>query len=163
MFFSLQRPVCVILCVMYVTCVNAGLESLSTALSLAVVSISNTPLHKSLSAAPSLTLARGSTHARERRRTACVHIHAQICTHVYSKCCDYLTIKEEAMGRLRLVGSITLQISFAEYRLFSRALLQKRPIILSILLTEATPYRVSLHTHEYAHMHEFSLLRRAPN
>jgi len=38
------------------------------------------------------------------------------------------------------VGSINLQVSFAEYRLFCRALVQKRPIILSILLTKATPY-----------------------
>ena len=45
-----------------------------------------------------------------------------------------------AMGWLRSVGSIKLQVSFAEYCLFYRALLQKRPIILSILLTEATPY-----------------------
>ena len=44
------------------------------------------------------------------------------------------------MGWLRSVGSIKLQVSFAEYRLFYRALLQKRPIILSILLTKATPY-----------------------
>ena len=33
------------------------------------------------------------------------------------------------MGWLRLVGSIKLQVSSAEYRLFCRALLQKRPII----------------------------------
>ena len=33
------------------------------------------------------------------------------------------------------VGSIKLQVSFAEYCLFQRALLQKRAIILSILLT----------------------------
>jgi len=32
------------------------------------------------------------------------------------------------MGWLRLVGSLKLSISFAEYRLFYRALLQKRPI-----------------------------------
>jgi len=44
------------------------------------------------------------------------------------------------MGWLRLVGSIRLQVSFAEYSLFYRALWQNRPIILSILLTEATPY-----------------------
>ena len=44
------------------------------------------------------------------------------------------------MKWLGLVGSIKLQVSFAEYRLFYRALLQKRPIILSILLTKATPY-----------------------
>jgi len=31
------------------------------------------------------------------------------------------------MGWLRLVGSLKLQVSFAEYRLFYRALLQKRP------------------------------------
>ena len=44
------------------------------------------------------------------------------------------------MGWLRLVGSSKLQVSFAEYRLFYRALLQKRPIILRSLLVEATPY-----------------------
>jgi len=41
---------------------------------------------------------------------------------------------------LRSVGSIKLQVSFAEYRLFYRGILQKRLIILSILLTKATPY-----------------------
>ena len=44
------------------------------------------------------------------------------------------------MGWLRLVGSLKLYVSFAEYRLFYRALLQKRPIILRSLLVEATPY-----------------------
>ena len=44
-----------------------------------------------------------------------------------------------SMGWLRSVGSIKWQVSFEEYRLFYRALLQKRPIILSILLTKATP------------------------
>ena len=43
------------------------------------------------------------------------------------------------MGWLRLVGSLKLQVSFAEYRLF-RALLQKRPTILRSLLVEASPY-----------------------
>jgi len=46
------------------------------------------------------------------------------------------------MGRLRSVGSIKLYGSFAEYRLFYRDFLPKRPIIVSILLTEATPYHV---------------------
>jgi len=45
-----------------------------------------------------------------------------------------------SMGWLRLVGSIKLCVSFAEYCLFYRALSQKRTIILSILLTEAIPY-----------------------
>jgi len=44
------------------------------------------------------------------------------------------------MGWLRLVGSLKLQVSFAEYRLFHRALLQKRPIILRSLRVVATPY-----------------------
>ena len=44
------------------------------------------------------------------------------------------------MGWLRLVGSLKLQVSFAEYRLFYRALSQKRPIILRSLLIVATPY-----------------------
>jgi len=42
------------------------------------------------------------------------------------------------MGWLQSVGSIKLYVSFAEYCLFYKALLQKRSIILSILLTEAT-------------------------
>ena len=35
------------------------------------------------------------------------------------------------MGWLRLVGSLELQVSFAEYRLFYRTLLQKRPTIVN--------------------------------
>jgi len=37
------------------------------------------------------------------------------------------------MGCLRLVGSFKLQVSFAEYSLFNRALLQKRPILIDLL------------------------------
>ena len=42
-----------------------------------------------------------------------------------------------SFGAVRLAAA--RPVSFAEHRLFNRALLQKRPIILSILLTEATP------------------------
>ena len=49
------------------------------------------------------------------------------------------------MGWLWSVGSMKLWVSFAEYRLFYRALLQKRLIILSILLTEATPYELHVY------------------
>ena len=42
------------------------------------------------------------------------------------------------MGWLRLVGSLELYFSFAEYSLLYRALLQKRPVILRSLLIEAT-------------------------
>jgi len=49
------------------------------------------------------------------------------------------------MGWLRLAGSLKLQVSFTEYRLFYRALLQKRPIILRSLLIVATPYLNSVY------------------
>ena len=48
--------------------------------------------------------------------------------------------KYQNMEWLRLVGSLKLQVSLAEYSLFYRALLQKRPIILRSLLIVATPY-----------------------
>jgi len=44
------------------------------------------------------------------------------------------------MGWLRLVGSIKLYVSFAKEPYERDDILQKRPIILSILLTVATPY-----------------------
>jgi len=44
------------------------------------------------------------------------------------------------MGWLRVVGSLKFQVSFAEYRLFYRALLQKRPVILRSLLIVVAPY-----------------------
>jgi len=42
------------------------------------------------------------------------------------------------MGWLLLVGSIKSEVFFAEYSLFYRALLRRRPMILSILFTVAT-------------------------
>jgi len=56
------------------------------------------------------------------------------------------------MGLLRLVGSLKLWVIFVEYRLFYRALLQKRPTILRSLLTEATPYAYC----EYSYYSPFS-------
>ena len=47
------------------------------------------------------------------------------------------------MGWLRLVGSLKIYVSFAEYSLFYRALLQKSPMILGSLLIDATPYQHS--------------------
>ena len=54
--------------------------------------------------------------------------------------CNKLQRTHTHMGWLRFVGSLKSQVSFAEYRLFYRALLQKRPIILRSLLIVATPY-----------------------
>jgi len=47
------------------------------------------------------------------------------------------------MGWLRLVGSLKMYVSFAEYSLFHWALLQKSPMILGSLLIVATPYQHS--------------------
>jgi len=46
------------------------------------------------------------------------------------------------MGWLHLVGSIKLQVCFAKEPYKRDDILQKRPIIESILLTVATPYMV---------------------
>jgi len=45
---------------------------------------------------------------------------------------------DQTMGWLRLVGSIKLYVSFAKEPYKRDYILQKRPIILSILLTVAT-------------------------
>ena len=52
------------------------------------------------------------------------------------------------MGWLQLVGSIKFEVSFAKETYKRDDILQKRPIILSILLTVATPYS-HIHTHIY--------------
>ena len=50
-----------------------------------------------------------------------------------------IAVQASSMGWLRLVGSLKLYVCFAEYRLFYRALLQKRPVFLRSLLVVATP------------------------
>ena len=45
------------------------------------------------------------------------------------------------MGRLRLVGNLKLQVSFAKEPYKRDDILHKRPIILRSLLIVATPYR----------------------
>jgi len=52
---------------------------------------------------------------------------------------DRLLTSQFKMGWLRLVGSIKLQVSFAKEPYKRDDILQKRPVILSILLTVATP------------------------
>jgi len=48
--------------------------------------------------------------------------------------------QKSAMGWLRLVGSLKLQVSFAKESYKRDHILQKRPMILRILQIEATPY-----------------------
>jgi len=74
---------------------------------------------------------------------ACVmsdFVYVCVCVRVWVSGVVLSVFAFAAMGWLRLVGSIKLYASFAEYWLFCRALLQKRPIILSMLLTKAIPY-----------------------
>jgi len=66
------------------------------------------------------------THSHESR-----HTYEQVKSHIWMG---------HDMGWLRWVGSLKLQVFFAEYSLFYRALLKKRPIILRSLLIVATPY-----------------------
>ena len=79
-----------------------------------------------------------------------IHTHTYICPYVsqqlytlsmytYTPTHMFLYIVS-TMGWLRLVGSLKLQVSFAEYSLFYRALLQKRPETSRSLLMKATPY-----------------------
>ena len=63
--------------------------------------------------------------------SACLNVHA--CLYVMYVC----------MKWLRLVGSFKLHVSFTEYSLFYRTILQKRPMISRDLLIVATPYNGS--------------------
>jgi len=66
----------------------------------------------------------------------CVKWLIRVCAMTTKSC---RRCSDDGMGWLRLVGSSNLQVSLAEYSLFNRALLQKRPIILRSLLIVATP------------------------
>ena len=81
----------------------------------------------------------------------CVYIYTYTYMYIYVICVLLVMHFSVliAMGWLRSVGSIKLQVSFAEQRLFYRTLWQKRPIILSIVLTKATPY---VFRHKWYHL-----------
>ena len=62
---------------------------------------------------------------------------------IFTSCiviCVLLFVSIIVMGWLRWVGCLKIQVSLQNTGLFCRALLQKRPIFLSILLIVATPY-----------------------
>ena len=63
------------------------------------------------------------------------------CTRQLSSCAFCGRILYSSMGWLRLVGFFKIQVFFAEYGLFYRALLQKRPIIWRSPLIVATQYQ----------------------
>jgi len=66
----------------------------------------------------------------------------RLCTYILKSACrSFHSWKVGAcMGWLRWVGCLKIQVSLQNTGLFCRALLQKRPIFLSILLIVATPY-----------------------
>jgi len=79
-------------------------------------------------------------------------MHARVCAlQVPTLCTHHMNGSHHTMGWLQLVGSLKLQVSFAEYHLFYRALLQKRPVILRSLQVVATPYCTLAHMKESPH------------
>jgi len=103
------------------------------------------------------TLQRSATHCNTQQHTltgiaVCVvrnffEFHILVQRHIATLDLQNLP----PMGWLRLVGSLKSIVSFAEYRLFYRALLQKRPIIWRGLLIVATPYVCTcIHVHMWA-------------
>jgi len=75
----------------------------------------------------------------------CIHTNMQTYIHTYIhaniQTCIHICIHAYVdMGWLWLIGSIKFQVSFAKEPYKTDDILQKRPMILSILLTVATPY-----------------------
>ena len=111
-----------------------------------------------LSLSLSLSLSRSHTHTHTHTHTNTNtqthhHIRARVRTHTPGRQGEAKGERVRAPAR---VGSIQLQVSFAEHYLFYRSLLQKRPIISSILLP---PARV----HATEEAHSFSRMRDTPS
>ena len=90
------------------------------------------------STTPCNTLQHTATHCNTLQHC---NTHCNTLQHIATHCNTLTSNSTETicssaltMGWLRLVGSLKLQVSFAEYRFFYRALLQKRPINLRSLL-----------------------------
>jgi len=102
------------------------------------------------------------TYMLNKRNNAFMNTSMHACVYAWINVCMYVCMHvcvHEYMQWLRLVGSIKLWVSYAEYSLFYRAFLLKRPIILSILFTAATPYPLSCTPHTLSctlYMHIFS-------
>ena len=96
-----------------------------------------------------------------------VHRRTRTCVHTCLEALRYATYMP--MRCLRLVGSLKLQVSFAEYSLFYWALFQKRLIILRSILIVATPYtpachqKVHLHACIHASIHTYIHVRMLPH
>jgi len=64
-------------------------------------------------------------------------------SYVFIVCVQDMYSLNVCMGWLSLVGSLKIQVSFAGYSLFYRALLQKRPMFLESLQIVATSYNMN--------------------
>jgi len=87
-------------------------------------------------------------------------MYVPVSAHVYRGVCvyTYCTQHQQAltMGRLRWVGSIKLYVSFAKEPYKRDDILQKRPTIVSILLTVATAYsRLQIRKHRILRLFQF--------
>jgi len=99
-------------------------------------------------------------YLRSREYLSRMHIYKHTTWHLHSTECLSPIHIHIHMGWLQLVGSIKLYVSFAKEPYKRDDILQKRPVILSILLTVAIPYdmtptqqRVCLtYTYIYRHM-----------
>jgi len=84
----------------------------------------------------------GTSHVTHIKQS-CSSVHLHHVTHMNESCHTHMNQAWRkschTMGWLWLVGSIKLQVSFAKEPYKIDDILQKRPIILSILLTVATP------------------------
>jgi len=82
------------------------------------------------------------------------HGHTHMCTMTHSHVTWLIHTRQPAvtaMGWLRLVGSLKLQVSFAKEPYKRDYILQKRPIVLRSLLIVATPYVARHHTRHTPH------------
>jgi len=84
-------------------------------------------------------IAVGRCHGACTYKYVCVHIYIHRDTYIAVGRCHEMHRAIEHMGWLWLVGSIELFVSFAKEPYKRDDILQKRPMILSILLIVATP------------------------
>ena len=87
------------------------------------------------------------------------HAHTIQISGMSTWCIQIFITAMSAMGWLQSAGSRKLQVSFAGYSVVSRALLQKRPILESILLTEATSfpmYTIRILQQDLPHVHKYT-------
>ena len=68
-----------------------------------------------------------------------IYSYTYVYVHILINMYIYICFNKYTMGWLQSVGSLRLQVSFAEYSLFYRALLPKRPTLLRSLRIVATP------------------------